>query len=196
MVNLIVEHQTQTSVLVQLETDGYVIFTSWYISGSMWWNYRLSSYQANWFILCKRRVWSIVVLTDLNGLILITILNFLKASISIHGSVLLILQKHCKTPLKTQTIHSNSYTTFWIQNIANTLVVKIFYPKEDITVSNRSINWRWPPFCFDDWLNKCLLCSSSAFVKERFRPRKKYCQYGFNPNRPGGTTVKVKGLKS
>ena len=45
--------------------------------------------------------------------------SFLKASISIHGSVLLILQKHCKTPLKTQTVHSNSYTTFWTQNIAN-----------------------------------------------------------------------------
>ena len=39
--------------------------------------------------------------------------NCLKpVSLSIHGSVLLILQKHCKTPLKTQTVHSNSYTTF------------------------------------------------------------------------------------
>ena len=31
-------------------------------------------------------------------------------------------------------------------NIANTLLVKIFYPKEDIVVSNWSINWRWARF--------------------------------------------------
>ena len=38
--------------------------------------------------------------------------DIFKASISIYGSVLLIMQKHCKTPLKTQTVHSDSYTTF------------------------------------------------------------------------------------
>ena len=35
-------------------------------------------------------------------------LSLIKASISIHGSVLLIMQKHCKTPLKTLTVHSNT----------------------------------------------------------------------------------------
>ena len=33
--------------------------------------------------------------------------------------------------------------------------------------------------CFDDWLKEYYLRASSAFLKERFRPRKKYCQCGF-----------------
>ena len=62
-----------------------------------------------------------------------------KASISIHGSVLLIMQKHCKTPLKTLTVHSK---TFWSQNIANVMVIKITHQDEDIVVLIRTIKWR------------------------------------------------------
>ena len=75
---------------------------------------------AFWLVLVSARVVKMVRMLaiflkfciSLKRLFKMTKILRIKASISIQGSVLLIMQKHCKTPLKTLTVHSNSYTTF------------------------------------------------------------------------------------
>ena len=53
--------------------------------------------------------------------------NFLKVSISIHGSVLLIMQRHCKTPLKRRRIipiHIKHFEVKTLQTLIKSFIIK------------------------------------------------------------------------
>ena len=63
----------------------------------------------------------------------------LKASISIHGSVLLILQKHCKTPLKRRLIIPILIQHFEAKTLQTSMVIKISHSNEYIAVLIQTI---------------------------------------------------------
>ena len=98
--------------------------------------------------IIKSLFWSFLFCSvqDLSILSINTKQCLFKVSTSIHGSVLLYYAKALENSIKNA---DGSFQFLYIilkSKHCKHSVVKIFYPKEDIAVSNWSINWRWARF--------------------------------------------------